>query len=153
MKSFNRVVVGIKFDEYDAVLKLLGKLEFLKSSEVYLVHVSTVHDYHMVPDLNLPFYPSPESKIIIEQAVLNRLNQFKNLILPPGFDGVLNTECLFSTNPKKRFCEYVTELKANLVILMAEKKHLPFGSFIHYQFNHLHTPIFILKPLGAQPGL
>ena len=148
MKSFKRVVVGIKFGEDEETLRSLGKIEFLKNAEIYLTHVSRVTDYSFLPELNLPLYPAADAKVIIEQTAIGKLNQIKSELAMLGLTGKIYSECLFSESIKKGFCHFVNETQADLVILLADKEISVFESFIHYQLNHLKAPVLILKPVS-----
>lgn len=148
MKSYKRVVIGIKFGEDEETLRSLGKIEFLKNAEIFLTHVSRVTDYTFLPDLNLPLYPSADAKVIVEQTVLGKLNQIKSELSTLGLTGNINADCIFSENLKKGFCHFVNEMHADLVVLLAEKEISVFDSFIHYQLNHTKAPVLILRPVS-----
>lgn len=146
MKSFKRVVIGVKLDEEAEHLDFLRGLSFLKDADIYLVHTSRLTNFGLFPELKLGLFPSGESKVLLEQAVLAKLNQIKSHLVGPENLGKISSECLFYENPKKGFCQHVADVRADLVILMGEEKHMPFGSFMHYQLNHINVPVFILKP-------
>lgn len=146
MKSFKKVILGVKLDEGFEIVSLLNRLDFLKTSDIFLVHVSRSTDHSLFPELKLAFYPSGEEKIILEQAIIGKLNQIKNSMVSSGRSGEIQVECLFSGNPKKSFCQFASEINSDLILLMAEKSKFPIASFVQYQIDHSKIPVFILRP-------
>jgi hypothetical protein len=145
LKNFRKVVVGVKFDEDKNDIDILPTLIFLKNADIHLIHMSKTVDYNIFPEINLPYIPYPEQKIVIEQAVITRLNKVKERLVAEGFKGKISSECVFSKNLKQDFCHLATQHQANLTIVMAKKKRSFLPSFIQYQLVHSNIPILIIK--------
>jgi nucleotide-binding universal stress UspA family protein len=146
--SFPRkVLVAIDInDQMEEMLAPLRKLEFLNNSEINLVHASPLLRYGYPLDFGSYSYPLAEDKVVIEQAVLNKIAGVQEKILPYDFTGTVKIKCLFGDKEAEAFCDYAREINADLVILAPRKSKSFFdSSFCHYVTRHAHNNLLILK--------
>lgn len=133
MKGIRNVVIAIKLNEDLGALRTIKQMEYLNESNIYLVHYSKMNE-------------TAEAKLVIEQSVIKKLEEYKSSIRPGNFVGEIISECHFSSNPKKDFSSYLAQLRPDLVMLIPPQKQSFFGSFIHYQFIHTNANLFIVRP-------
>lgn len=145
MKGLSRVILGVKLTEDEKSFEAFRKLDFLKDADIDLVHVTQVPDLSTFSELGLAAYPNPELKLVIEHAVMAKLKELASSFTASGFRGRLSCHCFLSDAPRKKFCQYANESKAQLVVLVPESTPVGFGSFIHHQFTHCSVPLFILR--------
>jgi hypothetical protein len=118
MKKIKSAIVGIDFNEHALVnLELLSEMSFLKNVDLHYVHVSMKQSYSWGKDLNLPLYPEGEARVVIEHAVIDKLQELGEKYAPYGYSGNVSHACLFSSNPRKEFAAFAEQIGAGLVIL------------------------------------
>jgi hypothetical protein len=149
MKKIKSAIVGIDFNEQAQVnLELLSEMTFLKNVDLHFVHVSMMQPYSWAKDLNIPLYPEGEARVVIEHAVVEKLQELGEKYSPIGYSGTIRHVCLFSSNPRKEFAGFTEKTGAGLVILLAEKqRHLSLGSFINYQCHHGAAHVLVLRKM------
>ena len=147
MKKLKVAVLGIQFNEdHLQTWKLLNDMPFLDDVEIHLTHVAGASDHAVNAALNLPLFPASEARVIIEHAVTSKLEQISREILPVSHKGRIIVKCLFSSHPKKDFCEYATKVGADLVILAADNdRKISLDSFIQYQSLHAKSAVLVLR--------
>ena len=149
MRFSRKVVVGIGLsNEMTELIKPLRDLDFLSHSEIHFVHVFNSSSFTTVFGDFPIIYPvavavDPKA---IEESVLAFMTKMSIEILPKSFVGKIVTKCLFDTSPKEKFCDYVNEHNADLVIIPTRpKKGLFESSFAQYVNKHTIANMIILK--------
>lgn len=121
MEIPKKVVIAIDTSLESNQLKSVSNLEFIKNGDVTFVH--------LVKDV-----VTEEDKIKIEEAVLQKMKQMSQDVLPLEFLGLVRFKCLFAFNIKEAFCRFLTEERADLAIVTSCKRHhildISFGDYI-----------------------
>jgi nucleotide-binding universal stress UspA family protein len=143
----NKTVVAINLNQnLEAILAPLRSLEFLKRSEIHFVHVFQSTTYAVGFTEYPLIYPLNEDRQVIEKSINSLLIKLAENLFGKDFEGKVVTRCLFSDNPKKKFCEYVDEEKADLVVIASrEKRGLFESSFATYVSRHSQANQIIIK--------
>jgi hypothetical protein len=147
MSFGKKVAVAVSLDDDLMVhLQTLKDMEFLRDSEIHLIHVFNTISY-AVGFAEAPLiYPVEEDRRNIEKAVLGRLETLWLDVLPVGFRGKAIFKCLFHEDPKQKFANYLDEIKADLCIVATRKRRGLFeSSFAHYLEKHAHAHLIVLK--------
>ncbi len=139
------VAVGPEGEEKNA-LKELREMTFLKDSEIYFVSVFRIIDYaYGLGEYNLIF-PVAQDRDKIRETILAELKKISTDFLPKDFKAMVKYDCLFHENPKEKLCEFLNEVKADLVIMTARKKRGIFeSSFTQYVAKHTSADVLIIK--------
>jgi len=139
------VAVGPEGEEKNA-LKNLREMTFLKGSEVYFVSIFKIIDYaYGLGEYNLIF-PVAQDREKIKETILAELKKLADDFLPKDFKAVIKYDCLFHENPKEKLCEFLNEVKADLVVMTARKKRGIFeSSFTQYVAKHTSADVLIIK--------
>jgi nucleotide-binding universal stress UspA family protein len=151
MKFARKVAVAINLNHpLPQVLTTLKNLDYLEQCEVHLVHAFLTTTYAVAMGEAALIYPIEDDRKKIEEKVLSELEAISKTILPTAFKGKIIVHCLFSDNPKRRFCQFVDEEHIDLVVVaQREKKGLFESSFSHFINKHTHANMIILKQ-GAE---
>ena len=147
MNFARKVIVPVNMDNnLGEVLKPLRGLEFLNRCEIQLVHVfQTTNMAYGFGEYSLIF-PLETDRKKFEESVVSTLSKVSSELFPLNFQGKVISKCLFSEDPKDTFCKYVTEEKADLIIVPARKKHGWYeSSFAQFVTKHTEANILILK--------
>jgi hypothetical protein len=147
MNFAKKVAVAVSMDD-DLLehLKSIKQMSFLNHSEIHLVHVFNTISYAVGFAEAPMIYPIEDDRKAIEQAVLGRLAQVSQNILPADFKGKLVHKCLFHDNPKEKFSDYLHEIRADLAIVATRKRRGLFeSSFAHYLSKHSESHLIVLK--------
>lgn len=147
MKFAEKVVLAVSLrDDLVNLLAPLRDLEFLSKSELHFVHIfPTVSMPTMYSEHSLTF-PVTDHRKEIEAKVLAELEIKTKEFLPARFEGKIVYRCLFDQSPKERFCQYVDELRANLVIVPTRKRRGFFeSSFAQFVSRHADANMIFLK--------
>ncbi len=126
----------------------LEKMEFLKDSEIHLVHVfqTTTYAFGLALSEAALIYPIQEEREKLEQSILTSLKKIADQNMPESFNGTIHYHCLFSDIPKKAFCEFVDDKLINLILISSrEKRGLFESSFAQYVAGHTKANLIILK--------
>lgn len=137
-----KVALALKVDESSLNKTSLRNYSFLEKAKINLVHISPASRFSFIPGM-IDNFPPEERQLVVREAVLNRLEKNRSHLLPDGFSGEYNVECLFSNNIKKAFCEKVKEIDADLSVIPQRQKS--FGSFLHFQLVHGRSNILVLR--------
>lgn len=145
MEFGKRVVIAVdiakeargRFDE-------LKEIHFSSGSDVHLVYVFQEIGFNFAIDAYSMAYPLADDRLAIEKSVNEALKKIGQEVLPK--DVKVHTHCIFSENQKEKLCEVVEEIKADVVILAARKRHGIFeSSFAQYMLKHSERNLLILK--------
>lgn len=148
----NKVVVGLKLDEVEDLTSELSKLEFLKTTDLVLLHISSYKEYEKFSDLSLTPYSVDEEKLVVEQEILKRLNRIRDGLVNHGFSGEVTTVCEFSNHPKKNFNEHVSKTRAGFILIFGSKEKKVRGSFVQYLLHHGNVSVIVLRHGDAGPA-
>ena len=133
-------------DQLTELLRPLKEMDFTAQSEIHFVHVfRTITNSFGLGEVPL-VYPIMSDRGVIEQSGLVLLASVSDRNLQKNFDGKVVHKVLFSDYPKGKFCEYVNEVKADLVIIPTKEKHGIFeSSFAQYVNKHTTCNMILLK--------
>lgn len=146
MKLKKVVIAADLTNDINEVLKPIRSMDFLKHSEIHLVHVFNTVDYGFVFGEFPLVYPVEADRNSISESVLSMLRRTGKEIVPAGFEGKVIEHCLFSENPKVKFSHYLKDIHPDLVIIASREKHGMFeSSFAQYVAKHSATNMLILK--------
>ena len=151
MKFAEKVALAVSLkDDLVNLINPIRDLEFLSHSELHFIHI--------IPTVSLPAlylehpltFPVSEERKNIEAKVLAQLEKKSKDVLPVHFDGKVVYRCLFDQNPKERFCHYVDEIKASLVIVPTRKRRGLFeSSFAQFVVKNTEANMIFLKYQSA----
>lgn len=147
MSFAKKVVVAVgMFDDISKQLSPMRDMGFLSNCDVHFVHVFNIFNYTtLVGDFPL-VYPVAADMKPIQESIVALLMKISKEVLPAGFDGRVHYQCLFDESPKYKFCNYVKEAHADLVIIPTRKKHNIFdSSFAQYVNKHSQANMIFLK--------
>ena len=137
-----KVAGAIKVDEESLNKISLNKYSFLEKARINLIHISPASRFSLIPGM-VDNFPPEERKLVVKEAVLNRLEKNRTHFLPENFSGEFHIDCFFSNNIKKAFFEKVKEIDADLAVIPQKQK--TFGSFLHFQLLHGKSNILVLR--------
>ena len=139
------VAVGLS-DEMFEMLKPIKDMDFLAHSEIHFIHVFNTTNFTSVFSDFPVIYPLEVDHKTIEQSVLALMDKMTKDVVPRNFEGKVVKKCFFDDIPKSKFCEYVNEHNADLVIVPTRKKRGIFeSSFAKYVNNHTQANMLLLK--------
>ena len=144
----NKVVVAVSMEEEtQQPLYQMKNLHFSPDTEIHLIHVMPVILYARGMDLHVLTYPLEEERPKIVETVTDKLKKLAREIFPEQSNIVY--ECLFDSNEKAAFCDYVQEQKADLVVVATRGKHgiknFFDSSFAQHQLKHSPTNVLVLR--------
>lgn len=147
MKFARKVIIAVGLsNEMAELIKSVRDLEFLSHSEIHFVHVFNTMNYTTVFSDFPIIYPVEADLKAVEESVMSYIKKISHEILPKEFEGKIIHKCFFDAIPKQKFCDYVNEQKADLVIVPTrEKRGLFESSFAQYVTKHTHANIILLK--------
>lgn len=147
MSFSKKVAIAINLnDPQTEILKGIKQLEFLNNSELHFVTINMTTSYAIGLGESSIVYPLIDDQKKIREATISALNQLASTLLWQDFRGKIISECIFSDDPKRKFCEYVKESGIDTVILAGrEKKGFFESSFTNYVNKHSHANLIILK--------
>jgi hypothetical protein len=96
MKLKKVVIAADLTNDISEVLKPIRSMDFLKHSEIHLVHVFNTVDYGFVFGEFPLVYPVEADRNSISESVLSMLRKTGKEIVPAGFEGKVIDHCLFS---------------------------------------------------------
>jgi hypothetical protein len=146
MKFAKKVVIAVNLEDDPAkIFAPVKALEFLKYAEIHLVHAFQTTTYALGFGEFPLAYPIEEDRRTIEQSVLALLHKVSLDLFPDNSFKVIQ-KCLFSDDPKRKFCDYLGEVKADTVFIATrEKRGLFESSFAAYVNRHSDANLIILK--------
>lgn len=147
MPFARKVAISVNLNEpHPEILNAVRSLEFLNLSEVYLMTVQLTTTYAIGLGESSIIYPLESEQRKIKEQSIAKLKEIGRLILPSGFKGKFGVECIFSDDPKRKFCEFVEDNHIDTVILAAREKRGIFeSSFTNFVAKHSKANIIILK--------
>ena len=147
MKFAKKVVIAVgMFDDISKQMTPLKSMSFLSQSEVHFVHVFNTINYSTLMGDFPMVYPVEVDRKAIQESIVSILANISKEYMPTGSEGHIYHHCLFDENPKKKFCNYVKESHADLVIIPTRDKHNMFdSSFAQYVNKHSPANTLILK--------
>jgi hypothetical protein len=147
MSFARKVAVAIDLnDPHAEILKAVKQLEFINNSEVYFVTVNMTTTYAIGLGESSIVYPLIDDQKKIHESTVAELKKLTGSLLGHEFRGKIHTECLFSDDPKRKFCEFLIEKEIDTIIVAAREKRGIFeSSFTHYVSKHSHANMIILK--------
>jgi hypothetical protein len=147
MNFTHKVGVAIDLsDPHPELLSALKTMEFLISDEVHCISVQQTTTYAIGLGESALIYPVEPERKKVRELSLKRLEQISKEILPNNFKGKIVLECLFSDDPKRKFCDYVAENNLDTVIVASREKRGIFeSSFAQFITKHSRANMIILK--------
>lgn len=147
MSFAQRIAVAVNLNEpHMGILKTIKHLDFFKDSEIHFVTVHMTTTFAIGLGESSIVYPLLDDQKKIQESSLSALNNLSEQILGSHFKGKVFTDCLFSDNPKSKFCDYLEQNKIDTVITTARSKKGFFeSSFTQYVNKHSHANMIILK--------
>lgn len=147
MNTIRKVALAVNLnDPIPEILKIIKNLDFLNHCEIHLVHSFLTLHYSMGFGETALVYPVEADRKVLEESVLATLTGIEKKIFPPSFKGKVIARCLFSDDPKRKFCSYVQEEGIDLVIAAARNKRGFFeSSFTQYVSKHTSAHMLVLK--------
>lgn len=144
----NKVIVAVSMEEETQhPLHQMKNLHFSQDTEIHLIHVMPVVLYARGMDLHVLTHPLEEERPKIVETVTEKLQKLAKDIFPEYTNIVY--ECLFDTNEKAAFCDYVQRQKADLVVVATRGKHglknFFDSSFAQHQLKHSPTNVLVLR--------
>ena len=145
MEFGKRIVIAVdiakeargRFDE-------LKDIHWTQEADIHLVYVFQEIGYNFSIDAYNMAYPLADDRVAIEKSVKSALKTLGEEVFPKGLN--IHTHCLFSENQKEKLCGVAQDLKADVVILAARKRHGIFeSSFAQYMLKHSDRSLLILK--------
>lgn len=144
---FKKIIIAIKFHESSfAALEEIKKLNISELTEVQFVHMVPVNVYGGL-QVTVSTYPPEEEHARIEETIKQELRQL-SLALLPGHEKTL-IRCMFSTNVKESFNEYIQSEHADLVVIPLKERSgiLKYhdSSFAQFMMRHASADVLLLK--------
>lgn len=144
----NKVIIAVSMEEEtQKPLFQLKDLNFSPDTEIHLIHVMPVILYARGMDLTVLTYPLEKERPKIVETVTDKLKRLAKEIFPEHTNIVC--ECLFDSNEKAAFCDYVQEQKAGLVVVATRGRHglknFFDSSFAQHQLKHSPTNVLVLR--------
>jgi hypothetical protein len=147
MSFANKIAIAVNLNApMSDVLKGLKELDFLNKGEVHFLNIYLTSTYAIGLGESSIIYPVESDQRIIREQTIAKLSEMARSLLPLSFKGQVICECLFSDNPKRRFCDYVDEKKVDTIVVAArEKRGLFESSFTQFVTKHTKANMIILK--------
>jgi len=125
--------------------ELKGSPVLKGAKNVYFIHIYNQKMQEFLPDSAMA---NDFSKIRI--FVESKMNEIKNFLLadlPTNDSG--HIECFFDPNMKIKACEFLAEVKADLVVVAGSGHHRAEGvfseSYSEYLLRHAPCDVYVLK--------
>jgi hypothetical protein len=147
MNFTRKVGVAINLnDPVPDILSCLKTMDFLNGSEVHFVTVYLTTTYAIGLGETSIIYPFESDRKQIREVAQKKLREVSREVLPKHFKGQVIEECLFSDDPKRKFCDYISENHLDTVIVASREKRGIFeSSFAQFITKHSQANIIILK--------
>jgi len=128
------------------VFEALKKMEFFQGCEIHLININLTTTYAIGLGEASIVYPLITEQKQIHDSTISELKRLALKFLPEKLPGKLEAVCLFSDDPKRKFCHYVEEKDLDTVIVAArEKKGFFESSFTQYVTKHTKANVLVLK--------
>jgi hypothetical protein len=147
MSFAKKVAIAINLnDPHAEIFKAMKQLEFLVNSEIHFITINMTTTYAIGLGESSIVYPLIDDQKKIKESTVAELGKLSAAIVGHDFKGKIFLECLFSDDPKRKFCEFVAEKNIDTVIVAAREKRGIFeSSFTQYVNKHSHANMIILK--------
>lgn len=142
------VLIGLDVSSsHQENLDSIRKLDFLRESDIHLVHVAKEYltGYDIMSNSQIVI---EEDKEIIKQAVISRLNEIGKEILPFNYSGKVSYHCIFGFDPKRTIVNVAADLGAQLMVLAHRKEQPLFDESMSY-FCGINSPCDVLIIRGG----
>lgn len=140
-----KIIVAVSLEEEThKALQNMKKMNIETDTEIHLVHMFPVVLYARGMSLSVLTYPLPEERPRIEEHVMSSLKDVKNELFPEHKKVVY--KCIFDSNTKAAFTDYVEKEKADLVVVATRPRHGFFdSSFAQHQLKHSPSNVLVLR--------
>lgn len=143
-----KIVIAVSLEEETLKpLQQLKNMNIANDAEIHLVHVVPTILYARGMQFSVLTYPLPEERPKIEEHIIAKLKEVKNDVLPEAENVVY--KCLFDTNEKAAFTEYIETQKADLVVVATRGRHgiktLFDSSFAQHQLKYSPVNVLVLR--------
>ena len=147
MSFAKKIAVAVNLNEpLSEILESMKSLDFINKSEVHFLNIYLTTTYAIGLGESAIIYPLETDQKKIREQTLERLDELGRSFLPKEFSGKIVSECLFSDDPKRKFCEYISEKGIDTVIVAAREKRGIFeSSFTQFISKHTKANMLILK--------
>jgi nucleotide-binding universal stress UspA family protein len=144
----NKVIVAVSLEpETHGPLMKLRDLDLSADTEIHLVHVVPVILYARGMQLSVLTYPLPEDRPEMEKSIKEKLKVIRQEVLPHHKN--VHFKCLFDSNEKSAFNDYVMNQKADLVVVATRGRHgianFFDSSFAQHQLKHSPVNVLVLR--------
>lgn len=130
----------------EQIVNALKSLDFIQNTQLHFVNINLTTMYALGLGEGSIVYPLQEDQNKIRLASIQALKAIAFSLFPAHVCNKIIFECLFSDDPKRKFCAYLTENKIDTAIVVARKKRGFFeSSFSHYLSKHSDANLIILK--------
>lgn len=134
-------------DELMVALSTIDSLDLSPQAEIHLVHVVPTILYARGMHPSVLTYPLPEDRPKIEEGIMAKLKAIQEKLFP-GKDKIV-LKCLFGSNEKEVFCDYLKEQKMDLAVVATRGKHgfpaLFDSSFAQHLCRFSPVPVVVLR--------
>jgi hypothetical protein len=147
MSFARKVAVGINLnDPHTEIFKAMKQLDFLNNTEIHFVTVNMTTTYAIGLGESSIVYPLVDDQKKIQESTIAELGKLTATFLGHDIKSKIVTDCLFSDDPKRKFCEYVAEKNIDTIIVAGREKRGIFeSSFTQYVNKHSHANMIVLK--------
>jgi hypothetical protein len=147
MNFTHKVGIAVNLnDPVPDILSCLKTMDFLNGNEVHFLTVHQTTTYAIGLGETSIIYPLESDRKQIREMTQKKLQEVSREFLPKHFKGQVVVECLFSDDPKRKFCDYISENHIDTVIVASREKRGFFeSSFAQFITKHSRANIIILK--------
>ena len=126
MSFGEKIIVAIDINKpAEVFLPSLGKLDFLKHSEIHFVYIFQTILYPYTLTEYSFIYPVEEDRLKIENEVIDNLKKTTEGLILKNSPTKIEYVCLFDENPKKRLGQYALDVPVRPVVsLINSLQHL-----------------------------
>lgn len=144
----DKIIIAISLEEETfEPLRKIKTLDLDIKAEIHLVHIVPSILYARGMQLSALTYPLPEERPRIEESIVKKLMELKSELLPEYSN--VTYACLFDSNEKAAFNDYVTKQHPDLVVVATRGKHgihnFFDSSFAQYQLKHSPAKVLVLR--------
>lgn len=147
MKPAKKIAIALNLQEpLPEAYNDLKAYEFIRGCDVHVIYSFMTTTYAFGLGETALVFPMESDRKKLEESVTGMLQDISRSMFPKDFCGRLSAHCLFSDEPRAKFCEFIEKENIDMVIVAArEKKGLFDSSFTHYLTKHTHANVLILK--------
>jgi nucleotide-binding universal stress UspA family protein len=146
--NMKKIIVAVSLEKETAdPLQKIKLMDISPETEIHLVHIVPVILYARGMQFSVLTYPTKEERPQVEEAIVHKLQAVASDLFPQHKDIIY--KCLFDSNEKAAFCDYVKEQKADLVVVATRGRHglttVFDSSFAQHQLKYSPTNVLILR--------